>query len=189
AVMRNYKHLKRSARTLVAGQRPPGERDQPLRRNETGKPRRHAQSEPRHVGQILARSHGCDTVGMPGDDVPTELIADLERTFEIDARAPLPTAHRGRPQRLGGGVDREPGAVALLAARYHGQAYAAAGDRGADVDGLRIIATGDLETGEPLRARLDRNHFADVGHDAGKHLTPARISRPCRPRWFRCRRR
>src|SRR5262249_30417025 len=89
----------------------------------------------------------------------------------------------------GGGVDREPGAVALLAARDHGQAYAAAGDRGADVDGLRIIATGDLETGEPLRARLDRNHFADVGHDAGKHLTPARISRPCRPPWFRCRRR
>src|SRR5262245_2732326 len=126
---------------------------------------------------------------MPGDDVSTELIADLERAFEIDARAPLPTAHRGRPQRLGGGIDGEPGAVALLAARDHGQAHATAGDRGADADGLRIIATGDLETGEPLPPRLDRNPLADVGHDAGKHLTPARSSRPCRPRWFRCRRR
>src|SRR5262245_13249686 len=126
---------------------------------------------------------------MTGHDVPTELIADLERTFALDARSPLPTADRGHPQRLGGGVDGEPGTVALLAARDHGQAHAAAGDRGADVDCLRIIATGDLETGEPLRARLARNHFANVGHDAGKHLTSARISRPCPPRWFRCRRR
>src|SRR5215467_16134717 len=108
---------------------------------------------------------------MAGDDVPAELIADLERAFEIDARAPPPAANRGHPQRLGGGIDGKPGAVALLSARDHGQAHAAAGDRGADVDRLRIIATGDLETGEPLRARLDRNHLANVGHDAGEHLT------------------
>src|SRR5262249_14207754 len=126
---------------------------------------------------------------MAGDDVPAELIADLERAFEIDARAPLPAANRGHPQRLGGGIDGKPGAVALLSARDHGQAHAAAGDRGADVDRLRIIATGDLETGEPLRARLDRNHLANVGHDAGKHLTSARISPPCPPPWLPGRRR
>src|SRR6516225_323802 len=71
--------------------------------------------------------------------------------------------------------------------RNHGQAHAAASDRGADVDGIRIIARGDLETDEALRARLDRNHLANVGHDAGKHLTPARMSRPWPPRRFRGR--
>src|SRR5262249_21200286 len=84
-------------------------------------------------------------------------------------------------------ADPEPGAGALLARRAHGHGDAAAGDRGADGDRVRIIAAGDLETDEALRARLDRNHLANVGHDAGKHLTPARISRPCPPRRFRDR--
>src|SRR5262249_10262242 len=128
-----------------------------------------------------------EAVGMAGDDVSAEFIAKLERALEIDARAFLPATDRGHPQRLGGGFDDEPGAGALLAMGDHSQAHAAAGNRDADVGGIRTIATGDLETVEPLRARLDRNHLANVGHDAGKHLTPARMSRPCPPRRFRGR--
>ena len=89
-------------------------------------------------------------VGMAGDDVAAELVADLERALEIDARARSPAPTRGHAQRLGGGIDREPGAVAVPAARDHGEAHAAAGDRGADGDGVRIVAAGDLEPREPL---------------------------------------
>src|SRR5262245_31851983 len=48
--IRNARHREGVARNLVDGQRYPVERDRTLRCNETGKLRRHAQSEPRHVG-------------------------------------------------------------------------------------------------------------------------------------------
>ena len=110
-----------------------------------------------------------EAVGVTGDDVAAELVADLERALEVDPGAAPPAPDRGEPQRLGGGIDREPGAIAVLAARDHGEAHAAAGDRGADRDGVGIVAAGDPEPREPLRARLDRDHLADVGDDAGEH--------------------
>ena len=123
---------------------------------------------------------------MTGGHVAAEFVADFQRALEIDARAPPPAADRRQAQRLGGGVHRKPAEVALLAARDHGQADAAAGDRCADADAVRIIAAGDREARQPLRARFDRNHLADAGDDAGEHVRPARVSRPCPPQWLRC---
>ena len=124
---------------------------------------------------------------MAGDDVPAEFIANLERAFQIDARAPPPVPYRGQAQCLGGGLDREPAAIALLAARDDGQAYAAAGNRRAGADAVRTIAAGDCKAREPLRPRFDRRHLANIGDDAGEHVTPARMSRPYPPQWLRCR--
>src|SRR5262249_14337452 len=111
--MWNDQHREGVARNLVDGQRYPVERDRPLRCNETGKLCRRAKREPRHVGQILARNHVSEALGMTGDDVPAELIAELERALEIDARALPPAAGRGHPQRPGGGFPRAPDARAL----------------------------------------------------------------------------
>src|ERR1700704_2945694 len=101
-----------------------------------------------------------ETPSGAGDDVPAEFVTHLERALEIDARTPLPGSDRGHAQGFGGSIDSEPGAVAVPAAPAHRQADAAAGDRCADGNRFRIVATSDLETREPLRARLDRNHFA-----------------------------
>src|SRR4029453_19205834 len=124
---------------------------------------------------------------MTGDDMSAEFIANLERAFQVDARAPPPSPYRGQAQRLGGGFDREPAAIAFLAACDDGQTYAAAGNRRPDGDAVRIIAAGNCEAGEPLRPRFDRSHLADIGDDAGEHVTPVRTSRPYPPRWFRGR--
>ena len=80
--------------------------------------------EPRHVGQVLARDQLGDAVGMAGHDMAAKLVADLERAFEIEPRALPPAARRGHPQRLGRGIDRKPGAAALLAGLDHGEADA-----------------------------------------------------------------
>ena len=72
-------------------------------------------------------------------------------------------------QRLGGGVDREPGAAVLLAGADHRQADAGAGDRGALVDPARGIAAGDGEPVQIVGPRLDATHFAEIGDDAGEH--------------------
>jgi hypothetical protein len=65
---------------------------------------------------------------MTGNHVSAEFVADLERALQIDARAPAPVANRRQAQCLGRGFDGKPAAVAFLAARDHGQAYAAAGN-------------------------------------------------------------
>src|ERR1700730_12833615 len=99
---------------------------------------------------------------MTGDDVAAKLVADLERALEVGPGAALPSPDCGEAQRLGGGIDGKPGAVAILAARDRSEAHAAAGDRGADGDGVGIVAAGDLEPREHLGARLDPDHLADV---------------------------
>src|SRR5262245_6624007 len=106
---------------------------------------------------------------MAGDDMSAELVADPEGALEIDAYPASPPADRGHTQRLGGGIDGEPAAVAVASPPDHSQAHAAAGDGGADVDGIGIVAAGDPQAGESLGPRLDRNHLSDVGNDAGEH--------------------
>ena len=48
-----------------------------------------------------------DAVDMARDDMAAELVADLQRAFEIEPRALLPGAGRGHPQGLGRGIDRD----------------------------------------------------------------------------------
>ncbi len=61
-------------------------------------------------GRSSRADHVGDAVDMAGDDVAAEFVADLQRALEIEAGAARPAADGGDPQRLGGGIDREPGA-------------------------------------------------------------------------------
>jgi hypothetical protein len=107
---------------------------------------------------------------MAGDDMPAKLVAGLERAFEIDFRAMAPAAGGGDPQGLGGGIDGKPRTSVLLAHANHGEADTGTGDRGALDDRGALVAAGDLDPVQPFRARAHRNHFADVGDDAGEHV-------------------
>src|SRR4030081_3378792 len=150
----NNQYRERVARGLVDGERDAVDRDRALRRDEADEISGNTEGEPRHVGQILTRGQGRDPVGVAGDDVSAELVADPERALEIDAPAVAPLPDRGHSQGLRRGVDREPAAVAVPAASDDGEAHAAAGDRGADVDRVGIVAAGDLEPRKSLRPRL-----------------------------------
>src|SRR6476469_6569510 len=170
---------------LIDSERHSVERDGALGRDETDKLCRRVEGEPRHVGQILARHHCGKSVGMASDDMPAEFVTHLERALEVEARAPLPGPNRGHTQGLRGGINGEPGAVAVPSAPHHRQADAAASDRCADGNRFRIVAASDLEPGQTLGARLDGNNLADIGDDTSEHLTSARTSRSCPPRPLR----
>ena len=105
----------------------------------------------------------------PRDDMAAELVADLQRALEIEPRALLPAPGRGHPQRLGGGIDRKQVRLPPLAGLDHGQADAGMRDRGADGDRGARIGAGDLEPAQAFGPRLDRDHLADIGDDAGEH--------------------
>src|SRR5262249_61277327 len=89
-------------------------------------------------------------------------------------------------RRPAGGSPGKKAGVPARAPRPGGEAAPAAGDRGADRDRVGIVAAGDLEAGEPLRPRLDRDHLADIGDDAGEHalLTPLEPFDRVRPYGF-----
>ena len=77
---------------LIDGQRHAVERDRALGGDETHQLSRRAQRQPRHVGQVFARDKLGDAVDVTGDDMPAELVAHLQRAFEIEPGALLPGA-------------------------------------------------------------------------------------------------
>ncbi len=73
--------------------------------------------------------HRRDTVDMAGDDMPAQLVTQLQRAFEIKAAARFPHAGRGAFHRLSGGVDGKPApAVRVRSLVYDSKAYARAGN-------------------------------------------------------------
>ena len=101
---------------------------------------------------------------------PRQLVAELERPFEVDAPADVPLRGGGDVERLRRRIDLEHGLAALGAvARHHRQADAVAGDRAADRQILRLDAAHDRNLADvvPLRVGDDR---ADFGDDAGEHV-------------------
>ncbi len=102
-----------------------------------------AQFEPRHVRQIVAPDDASDAVGVTGDNMAAEFVADLQRPLEIEFCALDPVLRRGHAERLGGGIDFEPGPAAFDAGSDHSKADAVAGDRGAVGDGWPVVAAGD----------------------------------------------
>ena len=69
-----------------------------------------------------------DAVDMAGDEMPAQLVADPQRSFEIDRGALSPLADRRAGQGFGRCLDREfPGR-----GPDHRQAYPGTGDRGPD---------------------------------------------------------
>jgi len=83
---------------------------------------------------------------MAGDDMAAQFVADLQRAFEVNARSNAPCARRGQPQGLGACVDVKECASCRRLYCNHGETGAVAGDRGAEGDGFRRIATSDAQT-------------------------------------------
>ena len=77
-----------SAVTSLTVSETPSSATEPLVRDETHQLARRAQREPRHVGQVLARDQLGDAVDVAGDDMAAELVADLQRAFEIEPACP-----------------------------------------------------------------------------------------------------
>ena len=97
----------------------------------------------RHVGQAIGCDNDTHSIDMATDDVSTELIADFQGAFEINASSRLPASDRRDAQRLGTRIGGEPAAVAVLATRHDSEAHTAAGDRGTDDNAGRIVAACD----------------------------------------------
>ncbi len=77
---------------------------------------------------------------------------------------------RGHTQRLGGGIDIEPGLFALDAGGDDGEADAVAGDRSAVGDGRAVVAARDAQAVQlALRRRRQGGYLADIGDDASEH--------------------
>src|SRR5262249_32186125 len=84
----------------------------------------------------------------------------------------------GHAERLGGGIDVEPGPAAVFAGANHGEADAVACDRGAVGNRGAIIAAGDAQAMQlPLRGRREADDFANVGTDTRKHQARSKIVR------------
>src|SRR6185436_20159316 len=113
-----------------------------------------------------------DAVGVAGHDVAAEFVADFQRALEIESGSLAPVFRRGHAQRLGGGIDVEPGLAAVDAGSNYGQADAVAGDRSPVRNGRLVITAGDAHAVQlALRRRRQGNDLADVGDNAGEHYT------------------
>ena len=157
------------------GQRYAVERHRTLGGDEAREFARGSQLESRHVGQIIARDDGRDTVGMAGDDMAAELVADFQRPFEVEPGADMPVSCRCHGEGFGGGVDLEPGPAPGRAGANDGEAHAAAGDRSAVDDAGMLVAAGDAQPMQPpLRRRRQRRDLANVGDYAGGGIRLAR---------------
>src|SRR3954451_12606561 len=106
---------------------------------------------------------------MAVDQMPTQLVAQLERQFEIDALTLLPVAEMGLVERLARGFDREPVGSLL----DHRQAAARAGDRGAHRHRRNgVLGPDDEAPVALLAARREGRDLADVGDDPREHVVP-----------------
>src|SRR5258707_14272877 len=111
-----------------------------------------------------------DSGGGPRHDMTAEFVADLQRALEVELCALAPGFCGRHAERLGRGVDIEPGLAALDAGTDHREADAVASDRGAISDGCAVVAAGDAQAMQlPLRRRREADDFADIGDYSGKH--------------------
>jgi hypothetical protein len=151
-------------------------RHRPLGRDEAGQRLGGAQGETAGFAFIGNRNDLGLPVNMAGDHVAAELVADLQRSLQIDPRAGCPGADGGQPQRFFPGLDLKPaGIVAIGGQCSHREADPRTGNRGADIDAGRIPGGLDAQT-DALIALGHCGHPADIGDDAGKHgIRPFRI--------------
>ncbi len=121
---------------------------------------------------------------MARNDMAAELVADLERTFEIDLPPGLPVAGGGQAQRLFPRFDLEPAGIGgVFRQGDDSQAYAGAGNRGADIDRLGIVDGVDAQA-DALVERNGGRNGPHIGDDTGKHqislIHSAKVSSPKR---------
>ena len=104
--------------------------------------------------------------------MPAQLVAELQRPFEIDRGALMPVADRRACQGFVRGLDREPAGLD----RDDGQARSRTGDRGADRDRGGVPGGGDREVENG--AAPQPPDTAEIGDDAGEHR--AKLGALCR---------
>jgi len=116
---------------------------------------------------ILPADNPANGIDMAGDDMPAQLVTQLERLFKVELAPGSPLVLRRAADRFARDIDREPGIAGFAAALDHGQADARTGDRGADRYPGRIIGAGNDDAQVALLANFaDR---ADGGDYSGKH--------------------
>src|SRR5689334_21062266 len=113
---------------------------------------------------------------MARDDVPSELVADLQRALEIDAAADAPILEGRARQGLRRGLYREP----IDAVIDRGEADARASDRGAERE-IAEIEIG-LDDERRVAAGTDFPHGADIDDDAGKQFNAPTLEFRAHPR-------
>src|SRR5690349_6930900 len=100
---------------------------------------------------------------MASDDMAAKFLAQLHCAFEVELAARAPLALGGAADRFARDINGEP-AGSLV---DDGQAYAGAGDRGAEVDRAGVV--GGANDHARIAARFDGVDGSDVGDDTGKH--------------------
>src|SRR5512132_2113790 len=113
---------------LVDGQRDAVDRDRTLRGDEAGELSRRLEDEAARCPFRRDRGHAPNAVHVPGDEMPAQLVAELQRALEIYRRSRPPFAEGGARQRLDGRGDGEPARPLV----DHRQTHARAGDGLAD---------------------------------------------------------
>jgi hypothetical protein len=73
-----------------------------------------AQGEAPGFAFIGNRNQICHAINMAADHVAAELVADLQRSLEIDPRALCPGADGGQPERFFPGFDLEPAGIVSI---------------------------------------------------------------------------
>ena len=124
---------------------------------------------------MSGRSSRATMVAMPSACPATMWPPSSSPIFSARSRLSrvpdAPMLRRGHGQRLGGGIDLEPGLALRHARRNHREADAIAGDRRAVGDGRLIVAAGDAQPVQlPLRRRRQSDDLADIGDNAGEHF-------------------
>ena len=89
--MRDQQHRKVASVDAVHGERGTVERHRTLLGDEAGHGFGCHDVEARGLADVGPAHHGGDAVDMARDDVTAEFVADLERAFEVDALAGLPS--------------------------------------------------------------------------------------------------
>ena len=124
---------KRVPLTVLTVSDVPSRQTEPFGAIEPRQAPRRLEPEARRLAEVVALHDRRDPVDMAAHHVSRQLVAELERPFEIDAPADVPLRGGGDVERLRRRVDLEHGLAALGAvARHHGHADAVAGDRAAD---------------------------------------------------------
>src|SRR5436190_21057877 len=100
------------------------------------------------------------------DQMAAQLVAELERQFEVDPAALFPVAKMRLVQAFARDFDGKP-----VAALFHNsQATARAGDGGADGYRCHVVPGAHHESPiAAVAARGDGGDLADVADDAGEH--------------------
>lgn len=134
------------ARDLIDGQRGAIECHRPFRRDEFGQIRGGLKCQ---AGAVTLLAHFGDlrhAIDMARHDMPAQLVAQPQSTFEVEPFAQLPRADVGLGHALGGDFHVKPILRLRLMfgpKRNHRQTDAITGNRRADVDPVHIIRTAD----------------------------------------------